>query len=61
MYFSFSPAGIEGESVTTILPDGSARREKSNYREISFLCDKPFYALSLYQGLPLLALSVTDL
>lgn len=55
--FSFNKHGIEGTSITIEYCDGSAYVKK----EAEVNVTRPFYAISLYDNLPLFAMSVCDI
>lgn len=56
--FVFDKNGIEGDSVTVMQISSSPAPMES---DIDFIADRPFYAFSLYDNLPLFAMSVADL
>lgn len=56
--FSFTENGVEGAAVTVMVEASSPDPQYIPHE--TFVCDRPFYALSTYSGLPLFAMKVCD-
>ena len=58
--FEFDKNGVEGESVTIAMPGESVDEPGELPEPIPFLCDRPFYAISEYDGFPLFVNKIVD-
>ncbi len=56
--FEFDRTGVKGESVTVIVGSESAMPDTED--PITFDCDRPFYALSIYDDFPLFAMKIEN-
>lgn len=57
--FEFNKYGVKGESITTIQVAGDSAEDP--VKEIkTFECDRPFYAVSIYDNFPLFAMRIDN-
>lgn len=57
--FEFNKYGVKGESITTIQAAGDAAEDPE--KEIkTFECNRPFYAISIYDNFPLFAMKIDN-
>ena len=57
--FEFNKYGVKGESITTIQVAGDVAEDPE--KEIkTFECNRPFYAISIYDNFPLFAMKIDN-